>query len=123
MPKPRPEMRAFCILKTPYDIVFNTVSDYGYNLGRSLLKYRFCKCGRISGPKRSPDMICIAFRVKFHDTTNGIPPKACRPPTRQKTNKQTMCRIWTQQVNKNNVQDMGPQKGQETNVQDMPPKK
>ena len=76
--------------------------------------------GHISGPRGSPDMICYAFHVKFHDETNGIPPRACRPSTKStKNNEQdmdptnqttAMFSIWVsnKSKNKNYVQDMAP---------------
>ena len=51
-------------------------------------KHMFYKYGHISGPKSSPDMILIAFHVKFHERKNGIHPGACRPPpNKSPTNK------------------------------------
>ena len=41
-------------------------------------------------PKGSPDMIQIAFDVKFHDYNEGIPPRACRPPRGETTGRGEM---------------------------------
>ena len=37
-------------------------------------KHMFYKTAPISAPRKSPDMICTAFHVKFHAWKNGIPP-------------------------------------------------
>ena len=42
-------------------------------------KHMFYKIGHNSGPRGSPDMILTAFDVKFHDTKNEIPARACYP--------------------------------------------
>ena len=59
---PRTEMHPLGILRTPFDIVFNAISDYGYNPEASLPKYMFYyKGAHISGPKGSPDMMFNHF--------------------------------------------------------------
>ena len=40
----------------------------------------FYKYAHNSGPRGSLDMILTAYDVKFHETKNELPPKACRPP-------------------------------------------
>ena len=52
-------------------------------------KHMFYKNVRISGSKGTPDMISMAFYVKFRDQNEGVPPKACRPPTDNATNSKT----------------------------------
>ena len=42
----------------------------------------FYKYAHNSGPKGSPEMILIAFHVKFHAWKNGIPPWGRRPPNK-----------------------------------------
>ena len=38
------------------------------------------------GKYGSPDMILTAFDMKFHETKDEIPPEACRPLKKLKTN-------------------------------------
>ena len=40
----------------------------------------FYKYAHNSVPRGSPDMILIAFDVKFYEKKDEIPPRACRPP-------------------------------------------
>ena len=81
---PRTEMHPFCILKRPFDIVFNFVSDYGYNLERSPHKSVFYKYAYISAHRKVPDLISSAFDVKFWEYIEGLPSKARRPLQRNK---------------------------------------
>ena len=49
----------------------------------------FYKYAHDLGPEGSPDVILIAFHLRFHACKNGIPPRACRPPTTNPENSKT----------------------------------
>ena len=54
---------------------------------------------------RSPDMILVAFDVKFHEKKDEIPPRACRPPN--KLNKNHVEKVGPKKLKKNNVEKVG----------------
>ena len=64
-------MYPFCILETPFVIVFESVVGYGYNPERSLLQRHVYTYAHISAPKEFPDMIFDAFEVTFMINTRG----------------------------------------------------
>ena len=87
------KIQAFCILRTPFDIVVNALFNHGCHPIQSSPKICFYKYAHNSIPRGAPDMSLSAFDVKFHDKNEGMPPGACRPPKSEK--------------HKNNVQNMG----------------
>ena len=75
------KIKSCCTLRTSFDIAFNAVSDYGCNPERSLNEYMFSQICSYLWPHEVPrhDFDCI--RHDIYDQVDGIPPRACRPPT------------------------------------------
>ena len=59
------KIQPLCTLRTPFDLVFNDIFNHGYHPIQPSHKYMFYKYAHNSGPKGSPDMILIAFHLKF----------------------------------------------------------
>ena len=74
------KIQAFCILRIPFDIVFDPFLTMG--LTQNVLSKNVCfyKYAHNSVPRGSPDMSLIVFDGKFHEKSDEIPPRACRPP-------------------------------------------
>ena len=85
MPTTRTERYSFRILRTPVDIVFKALFDYGYNRERSLQTYMFYEYGHISGFTASQDTTFVAVDMKFYDQNEGLPPKAQQKPKTKQT--------------------------------------
>ena len=68
----------------------------------------FYKYAHILDPKGSPDMILSAFDIKFDEKKDEIPPRACRPSKKLKTN--NVEQVDPQKVEKKTCRKSGPPK-------------
>ena len=94
-------------LRTTFDIVCNALFNHGLtqNVLSKNIYICFYKYAHNSGQKGSPDMILTAFNMKFDETKDGMPPGACRPLKKLKTNSRN--KTDPKQIEKNNVEQVG----------------
>ena len=75
-----------CMLRRPFDIVFNALFNCGYHLIQPLRKYMILQTCSQLGPQGVPrqDFECIPR--EFHSSKNIISSRACRPPQQNPKN-------------------------------------
>ena len=106
------KVQPYCTLRTPFDIAFDDLFDYGYNPKRSLQTYMFLQIYLYLSPQGvSRHDVCafdVNFTTKRGDASRGM--QTAHKWKKQKSNVQdmgpqkwkqkTMCRIWTPKKSK-----------------------